>query len=185
MGRILAIDYGERRIGLAISDETRTIAQGLRTIDAGPRTANPGPRVALEQIAEIVRQNDVELIILGYPTSMNGKPSTRGNEVEGFQALLEKAVKVPIELVDERFTTALANRYLGEGHKKVRPDKQPVDIVAATILLEDYLEGVGPAVGSRRTRTDELEPAIEDLEPGIDDPLPEIEVQPPTEEDAS
>lgn len=144
MSRILAIDFGERRIGLAISDETRTIAQGLAVLDCGARSANCGPGVAIEQIAEIVVEREVGHIILGYPTSLSGKPSTRGNEVEAFKTELQKKAHVPVELVDERFTTALALRYLSETHKNVRPDKQPVDMVAATVLLEDYLLAKSP-----------------------------------------
>jgi putative Holliday junction resolvase len=144
MSRILAIDFGERRIGLAISDETRTIAQGLTVLDCGVRSANCGVGTAVEQIAEIVVEREVGHIILGYPTSMSGKPSTRGNEVEAFKTELQKNAHVPVELVDERFTTALAHRYLSETHKKVRPDKQPVDMVAATVLLEDYLARRSP-----------------------------------------
>ena len=144
MSRILAIDYGERRIGLAISDETRTIAQGLTVLDCGVRSTENGVGTAVEQIAEIVVEREVGHIILGYPTSMSGKPSTRGNEVEAFRAELQKKGHVPVELVDERFTTALAERYLGEAYSKVRPDKQPVDMVAATVLLEDYLARKSP-----------------------------------------
>ena len=180
MSRILAIDFGERRIGLAISDETRTIAQGLAVLDCGARSAKRGqgsrnqgiresrsqeepkssnPRVLescfLEQIAEIVVEKEVGHIILGYPTSMSGKPSTRGNEVEAFKAELQKKAHVPVELVDERFTTALALRYLGETHKKVRPDKQPVDMVAATVLLEDYLARKGPESEGRSPNEDD------------------------------
>jgi putative Holliday junction resolvase len=144
MSRILAIDYGARRIGLAVSDETRTIAQGLTVLDCGVRNASSRVEAALEQIAEIVVEKEVGHIILGYPMSMSGKPSTRGDEVEAFQAELGKKAHVPVELVDERFTTALAERYLSETHKRVRPDKQPVDMVAATVLLEDYLSKRGP-----------------------------------------
>lgn len=144
MSRILAIDYGERRIGLAVSDETRTIAQGLTVINCEVRSANCGLGTPVEQIAEIVVEKEVGHIILGYPTSMSGKPSTRGNAVEAFRAELQKKGHVPVKLVDERFTTALAERYLGEVYNKVRPDKQPVDMVAATVLLEDYLARKSP-----------------------------------------
>jgi putative Holliday junction resolvase len=171
MNRILAIDYGMRRIGLAISDETRTIAQGLKTIDCAVKGASG----ALAEITGIVSGHEVGLIILGYPTSMNGKPSTRGNEVEVFKATLEKAIKVPIELVDERFTTALAHRYIGEAGKKVRPDRQPVDMVAATVLLEDYLQSEESGIGDLESVSEEEEPVIGGLGPENEDEVSGVE----------
>ena len=136
MGRILAIDYGARRIGLAVSDETQTIAQGLKTFDC----AEKGLPGALAEIGRIAQNCEVELIILGYPLSLSGKPSTRGKEVDTFRAALEDALNIPVELVDERFTTALAHRYAEEGGRKARADRQPIDMIAAVILLEDYLK---------------------------------------------
>lgn len=136
MGRILAIDYGARRIGLAVSDETQTIAQGLKTL----RCAPDGMAEAIADIGRIAQNCEVELIILGYPLSLSGKPSTRGKEVDAFRSALEDAVNIPLELVDERYTTALAHRYVEEGGRKARPDRQPIDMVAAVILLEDYIK---------------------------------------------
>jgi putative Holliday junction resolvase len=134
MGRILAIDYGERRTGLALSDETRTIAQPHAILESGTGTSG-----LCRKIIEMVGRYEVDRIILGYPYGRTGRPSRRGHGIEAFRAELARLTPVPIELVDERFTTALAHRYLGEHHHRVRPDRLPVDKVAAVILLEDYL----------------------------------------------
>jgi putative Holliday junction resolvase len=149
MGRILCIDYGERRIGLALSDETKTIAQGLATLlvqvksqksRSKSQDGRTGASDACAAIARIVAEQEVERIILGNPLSQQGGETRRSEQVREFKAALEKAVNVPIELVDERFTTVLARQYLSESYSKVRAQKHPVDKVAAVILLEDYLE---------------------------------------------
>ena len=132
MGRILAIDYGTKRIGLAVSDPTRTIASGLVSI--------PMSTTAARTIATLAAEREVDCIILGHPLSLKGNETQRSQEVIAFKAELEQATGLKVELVDERFTTNLARQYLGETHRRVRSNKQPVDIVAATILLEDYLQ---------------------------------------------
>jgi putative Holliday junction resolvase len=135
MGRILAVDYGLKRIGLAVSDETQTVAQGLKTLDCGRKT----PADVIDDIKRVASNCEAELIILGYPLSLSGKPTARSKEVDAFRALLEDSIDVPVELVDERYTTALAHRYIEEGGKKARADRQPIDMVSAVIMLEDYL----------------------------------------------
>lgn len=134
MGRILAVDYGQRRLGLALSDETQTIAQGLKTLEG------MNPAQMIEAISAIVRQQAVEEIIIGHPISQSGRPTRRSREVEEFRQALSRQVTVPVKLVDERFTTALAQRYLSEIHRRVSAAQHPMDKVAATILLQDYLE---------------------------------------------
>lgn len=142
MGRVLCIDYGTRRIGLAVSDETQTIAQGLPTIDCRLPNADCRMKEVATRIAAIVREREVESVILGHPISLSGKPSTRSRRVLEFKHALEKALTVPLMLVDERFTTVLARQYLGEAYRRVRAQKHPVDKVAAVVLLEDYLARV-------------------------------------------
>jgi putative Holliday junction resolvase len=136
MGRVLAVDYGEKRIGLALSDETKTIASGLAVIPmAGiARTART--------IAALVTEREVERIIVGNPISMKGRDTKLSLQAQAFKTVLENVVKVPVELVDERFTTAIAERCLHEAYAQVSARKHPVDKVAATILLEDYLERI-------------------------------------------
>ena len=155
MGRILCIDYGTKRIGLAISDETRTIARGLDTLTVTAehldRRETPYSRAVsakgppeftqvLAAIARIVAEQEVERIILGYPLSQAGNPTQRSRQVEEFKAMLTRAVSVPIELVDERFSSVLARQYLSEAYRNVRAQRHPVDKVAAVVILEDYLE---------------------------------------------
>jgi putative Holliday junction resolvase len=161
MGRILSIDFGERQIGLAISDETRTIAQGLETLkvqsekgkgkDKGKgsfstsTSTSTSPcdelrfRDAVADIARVIKEREVERVILGYPLSLSGKESRGSRRVLKFKTWLERRAGVPIELVDERFTTNLAHQYLTEAYPKTLSRKHAVDKVAATILLEDYL----------------------------------------------
>jgi putative Holliday junction resolvase len=134
MGRILAIDYGRKRTGLAVSDPMRLIAGGLGTVES---------RQAVEFLRAYVRREPVELFVLGEPRQMNYQPSENFRRVEIFRRRLEEAVPgVPVRMVDERFTSVLAMRAMREGglNRKQRADKARVDELSATILLQTYLE---------------------------------------------
>ena len=155
MGRILSIDLGERRVGLAISDETQTIAQGLATIDF----VNEGDLI--ERIKRIIQERMVTEIIIGNPISLSGQETQRSIWVKAIIEQVQKQVTVPIHLFDERLTSQLAERFLAEANQtkrgaspRYRPSygesraakiqkhnqkKQVIDKLAATIILEDFL----------------------------------------------
>lgn len=134
-GRILGIDYGERRIGLALSDELGMIASGAGTI--------PGDERAVNQIAHLVTERSVVRIIVGMPLTLKGEIGDTARMVQRFIEKLSAVVDIPVDSLDERFTSSLAQqaiRDMGVGRKK-RRDKGKIDEIAAVILLQGYLDG--------------------------------------------
>lgn len=134
MGRILAIDYGTRRTGLAVSDPLQIIAGGLTTVDT---------RELEKFIAEYVAANDVETIVVGKPMQMNGTPSETYRFVEPLVARLRRAYPtISVELYDERFTSVMAHRTMLESGigKMARRDRALVDKISATIILQSYMD---------------------------------------------
>jgi putative Holliday junction resolvase len=132
--RILAIDHGEKRIGLAISDLTGTIANPLSVIKHVSRIIDAA------QIAEIANQNEVELIIIGQSYDEEGKPNMAGRRAGRFAEELKNQTQIPIEMVDESFSTQIARKArieLGVSRKK-RAGHQ--DEYAAVVILQSYLE---------------------------------------------
>jgi putative Holliday junction resolvase len=134
--RILALDHGSKRIGVAVSDETKTIAQPLEFIPAEPFAG------FLERLKQLIREKEVDLILVGLPRNMDGSYGPAVQKVEAFVAVLRSAITVPIKTWDERLTSAQANRILIQS--KVRRDKrkEKVDKMAAAILLQSYLDGI-------------------------------------------
>lgn len=132
--RILALDHGTRRIGVAVSDETKTIAQPLEYIPAEPFAD------FLKRLKEILAEKEVDFILLGHPRNMDGSYGPAAQKVEVFASALKLAITIPIKLWDERLTSSMANRILIQG--KVRRDKrkEKVDKMAAAILLQSYLD---------------------------------------------
>jgi putative Holliday junction resolvase len=133
-GRILAIDYGERRIGLALSDPTRTIAS-----PAGFVTRRAGKRPPIAELARRAADSDASAIVLGLPLDQHGDDTPRATEVRRIAAELEKRTGLPVTLVDERYTTAAALRTVREMGGSTRGRKGDVDALAATILLQHAL----------------------------------------------
>ncbi|WP_300107596.1 Holliday junction resolvase RuvX [uncultured Alistipes sp.] len=136
MGRILAIDYGTRRTGIAVSDPLRIIAGGLETVDTKE----------LERwLARYFADNDVSTIVLGKPTQMNGAPSETWRFVEPLAARLRRAYPdKEVVFYDERFTSVIAHRTMldsGIG-KMARRDRALVDKISATIILQGYMESI-------------------------------------------
>ena len=134
MGRLLAIDYGERRIGLAVSDPTGTIASPAGFIDRRRGKRPP--------IAEMIRRGaelEVEGYVLGLPLDANGDDTPRAAEVRQIATEIEKRTTLPVRLVDERFTTAAALRAIREMGGSTRGRKGDVDAIAATVLLQHAL----------------------------------------------
>ena len=134
MGRVLAIDYGKRRIGLPISDELKIISKPFGVIDVKEHD-----NVFLK-ISDIVIERSVDEIIVGYPKTLKDKKSSITIEVEGFIDELSAYVSTPIVSMDERLTSKLAQRILVEhGHDTGR-DKGAIDEISAAIILSDYLD---------------------------------------------
>jgi len=131
---ILAIDYGERRIGMAASDPLEIAAHGLETVQ------NEGHRAVLDRIAQVVSERGVELIVVGMPTRMDGTAGPAVHKVRGFiKRLRAHLPEVPIETMDERLTSAQAHRALSEEGVTMRRRAERVDRMAAQIILSRYL----------------------------------------------
>jgi len=134
--RILAIDHGTVRMGLAISDELGVIAQPLEFVLAEPFDK------FLARLKEIVAEKQVELLLVGMPRNMDGSYGPAALKVQDFVAVLKGALTTPIKLWDERLTSAQANRFLIEANVRRDQRKQKVDKTAAAILLQSYLDSV-------------------------------------------
>ncbi|MBO4371037.1 MAG: Holliday junction resolvase RuvX [Paludibacteraceae bacterium] len=134
MARILALDYGRKRVGVAVSDPTGLIAGGLTTVP----TAS-----LMEFLNDYFQREEVERMVIGLPKQVNGQPSESMRYIQPFVgAARKKWPELPIEFYDERFTSVLAHRTMidaGLG-KKARQNKALVDEISATIILRDYLE---------------------------------------------
>lgn len=133
MARILSIDYGKKRSGLAVTDPLQLIAGGLATVSTSE---------LFDWLQRYIATETVERIVIGEPRQPNGQPSENMARVEQFVNRWRKAVPtVPIEYYDERFTSVLAHQAMLQGglRKKARQDKGLVDEISATIILEDYL----------------------------------------------
>ena len=133
--RILGLDFGDARIGVAVSDALGITAQGAAVIK---RTINIED--AIEQIKKYVREYDVGLIILGHPINLSGERGERAVVTENFHELLIKSVDVPVKLWDERLSTKEAERALDEGGVNWRKRKGVIDMMAAQIILSSYLD---------------------------------------------
>ena len=134
--RILALDHGTKRIGVAVSDETRTIAQPLEYIPAVPFAD------FLARLRQLIHEKEIDLILVGLPRNMDGSYGPAAEKVQTFVAALKDAVVVPVETLDERLTSAQANRVLIQGGVRRDKRKEKVDQTAAAILLQSYLDGI-------------------------------------------
>ena len=133
MARILSIDYGKKRTGLAVSDPLQIIAGGLATVSTSQ---------LFDFLKDYIAREQVERIVIGEPRQPNGQPSENLERVKQFVNRWRKAVPdIPIEFYDERFTSVLAHQAMIDGglRKKARQDKALVDEISATIILEDYM----------------------------------------------
>jgi putative Holliday junction resolvase len=135
--RILALDHGTRRIGVAVSDELRIIAQPLEYIPAEPFAD------FVQRLKEILRDKDVELILIGMPRNMDGSYGPAAQKVQEFIAALKHEISVPLKTLDERLTTVQAQRSLIQANVRRNQRKEKVDMTAAAILLQSYLDANG------------------------------------------
>ena len=134
--RLLSIDYGKKRTGIAVTDPAQIIANGLTTVDT---------QDLLKFLIDYVEREPVERFVVGLPTQPNGQPSENQARVLKFTEKLKKALpQIPIEFYDERFTSVLAHRAImdsGIGKKRRQNDKGLVDEISACIILQNYMEG--------------------------------------------
>lgn len=130
----MAVDYGRKRVGLAVTDPARIIANGLTTVPSGE---------VVDFIVDYVGKENVELIVVGLPKQMDNTPSESMRYIEPFVNRLRKLLpSMPIEFYDERFTSVLAHKAMLEGglKRKDRQNKALVDEISATIILQSYME---------------------------------------------
>ena len=134
MSRILAIDYGKKRTGIAVTDPMQIIANGLTTVPT---------HTLMDFLMNYVQKEQVERIIIGHPKQMNNEDSENMKNIVPFMNQLKKKMpQMPVELVDERFTSVLAHQAMLTGglKKKDRQNKALVDEISATIILQSYME---------------------------------------------
>lgn len=132
--RILAIDHGTTRMGIALSDELRIIAQPLEYLPAEPLAA------FLDRLGQIVREKEVSLVLVGMPRNMDGSYGPAAEKVREFVAALKEALTVPIRTWDERLTSAQANRIMTQSGVRREKRRENVDSMSAAILLQSFLD---------------------------------------------
>ncbi|MBQ7728485.1 MAG: Holliday junction resolvase RuvX [Clostridia bacterium] len=133
-GKILGVDFGDVRTGLAVSDPSRLLASGIGYISPG------GIEKTADAIAEYAKSNRISAIVVGKPINMNGTEGPRAQRAEKLIRLLEERVQVPIVPMDERLTTVEATRYLNETDTRGSKRKQVIDSLAAQIILQNALD---------------------------------------------
>ncbi len=135
--KAMGVDFGELRVGLALSDETGTLATPLTTL-----RRRPGKRPPLRRIEELVRSEHVQDIVVGLPIELSGDESSWTHEVRALATKLEERVGVPVHLVDERMSSVRAERAIRSagGTRKKREDRSLVDSGAAAVILQDWLD---------------------------------------------
>ncbi|HEV2416102.1 MAG TPA: Holliday junction resolvase RuvX [Candidatus Dormibacteraeota bacterium] len=131
---MLAVDLGSKRVGLAVSDPTGKIAQPLATVDANPQETLP------ERVAEIAKEHEVTEIVVGLPRRLDGSFGPEAKSARAIAEAIRKASRRRVELVDERLTTAQAERSMIAGGVRRERRKATIDQVAATLLLQSHLD---------------------------------------------
>ncbi len=132
--RILALDHGTVRIGLAVSDELGMLAHPLEALPAEPLPA------FLDALQKLIREREIALILVGLPRNMDGSRGPAVEKVEAFVHLLRETIAIPIRTWDERLTTLQAHRLLAESGKREKERRGRVDSSAAAVLLQSYLD---------------------------------------------
>ena len=140
MDRLIGIDYGKKRTGLAVSDPLRIFSSALDTVDTAK---------LIDYLKNYAQKETIERFVVGFPVNMDGTPSEAAADVKSFLGQLEKAFPgIPVSLEDERFTSVLAHRIMIDGGMKAsdRKDKKSVDRISAAIILQSYLDRAKGAV---------------------------------------
>ena len=134
MGRIIGIDFGRKRTGIAVTDPLKIVANGLTTVPS---------HTVVDFLVKYIEMENVEKIVVGLPKQLNGQPSESMQYITPFLNRLKKVLpQIPVVMYDERFTSTLAHKAMLDGgmKKKDRQNKEIVDTIAATIILNDYLQ---------------------------------------------
>jgi putative Holliday junction resolvase len=140
MARVLSLDVGDKRIGIAVSDPSGTIAQGLRLYaTTGSRTRD------IAALGELVRELGVSRVVVGLPKNLDGSLGPRAQEMVRFAESLKRESGVPVDLWDERFTTDEAHRIFDMASVKRKKRRGSIDVMAAQIILQGYLDAQGQA----------------------------------------
>ena len=147
--RILGLDYGSKTVGVAVSDPLGVTAQRLETIW---RKQENKLRRTLAQVEELVKEYEIEKIVLGYPKNMNNTLGERAVKTEAFKEALERRTGLPVVLWDERLTTVAAERVLIESGVRREHRKESVDQIAAAMILQGYLDSLLSGLGDRNER---------------------------------
>lgn len=132
--RILCVDYGDVRTGLAVSDALGMLASGICTVSAG------GDRTLIEKIKPYIEQYGIELIVVGNPINMDGSHGPRSEKACAFGEKLSEAVGIEVIMFDERCTTMEAHRFMNETDTRGKKRKSLIDTLSAQIILQDYLD---------------------------------------------
>jgi putative Holliday junction resolvase len=135
VGRLLALDVGEKRVGVALCDETQTLARPLLTLNRASKKED------FARLATLCREHAIEKVIVGLPKTLRGEEGPQAQRVRRYAIELQAALNLPIDFWDERFSTAEA-RDLIIGHALTR--KNEIDAIAAAVILQDYLDGHNP-----------------------------------------
>ena len=133
-GRIMAVDFGDTRTGLAVSDISRFLASGIGYISPG------GIEKTADAVAEIAKEQRVVGVIVGLPKNMDGTEGFRAQRCREFAAMLEERLSLPVAMVDERLTTMSASRYLNETNTRGAQRKKVIDTLSAQIILQNALD---------------------------------------------
>ena len=133
-GKIMAVDFGDVRTGLAVSDPSRLIASGIGYISPG------GIEKTADAVAVAAKENGAVAVVVGLPVNMDGSHGGRAQRCEKFARLLKERVDVPVAVFDERMTTMTASRYLNETNTKGKKRKQVIDTLSAQIILQNCLD---------------------------------------------
>ena len=138
--RVLGIDYGRRRIGLALSDPTGLLAAPWKTVRAGAGPSHLAAAIAAEIAVLAAEPDGLSAVALGYPRRLSGEPNEQTAAVEAFAALLQSRVSVPVVLQDERLSSREAESLLARREKDWRKRKAQLDATSAAVILQDYLD---------------------------------------------
>src|ERR1700751_4492098 len=147
-GRVLGLDVGSKRIGMAVWDEVGITAQGLETLQ------RKNKRTDFENLERIIREYDVREIVIGLPLRMSGAEGTQAEKMQGFAEEVRKRFGLPVHLWDERLTSAEANRLLRETELSIEKRAKAVDRMAAVLILQGWMEGNRPPASGARHPAD-------------------------------
>jgi putative Holliday junction resolvase len=153
--RVLGIDYGRRRVGLALSDATGLLAAPWKTVPAGAGPSRLAGAIAAEIAILAAEPDGLSAVALGYPRRLSGEPNEQTAAVEAFAALLQSRVSVPVVLQDERLSSREAESLLARREKDWRKRKAQLDAASAAVILQDYLDAL-PRGASLHSDSDDL-----------------------------